>query len=459
MLLDIDTDVVVVGGGGCGLVAALTAAERGCDVIVLEKTARTLGNTAASGGMIPACGTRFQKDKGIFDDVEQMMGDILHKNQGQSDPSRVRALCERSGELVEWLADAIDVPLELVTEFRYPGHSTYRMHATPTRSGQELMGYLRSAVDRNRSITLQLHAEVKQLILGDDGGVAGVRVVSKADGELTVGARKVILACNGFGGNREMVRTYIPEIADAEYFGYEANTGEAIRWGLELGAAVDSMGAYQGHASVAVPYGILISWGTVMNGGFLVNVEGERFGNETKGYSEYACEVLRQPTQTAFVIIDRPIRDSLMKFEDFRRAVELGALKEASSPEELAAKLGVNEVGFRKTLDDFNKMVRGQLTDPFGRTQFSHPLKPPLYGVKVKPALFHTQGGLKTDCFGRVCREGGGIIPNLYAGGGAAAGISGNTASGYLSGNGLLAALGWGRIAGEHAAKCVASES
>ena len=128
---DIDTDVVVVGAGGCGMVASLAAAEEGVRVVLLEKTGRPGGNTAMSQGMIPAAGTRFQREAGFHDSPETMAQDIFRKNNQESDASLTLLLCSQSKHLVEWLVDVVGIDLRLVTQFVYPGHTQFRMHAPP----------------------------------------------------------------------------------------------------------------------------------------------------------------------------------------------------------------------------------------------------------------------------------------------------------------------------------------
>ncbi|MFO7264092.1 MAG: flavocytochrome c [Bacillota bacterium] len=453
---DAETDVVVVGAGGCGLVAALAAAEHGAQVVILEKTERVLGNTAASAGMIPAAGTRFQKALGIEDSPEQMAADILRKNDHQSDPELTLALCQESARLVEWMVDSLGIELSVVQEFKYPGHSTYRMHAPISRSGLDLIKMLRQAVNKRDNIILMLQSPVTDLV-AEDGAVVGV-VTQTPMGEQRIRAQKVILACNGFGGNRELVAKYIPEMADAMYFGYEGNTGEAILWGEKLGAQLENMHGFQGHSSVSAGQGILVTWGVVMMGGFMVNVNGERFGDETQGYSEFSLEVMKQPQQTGFLIFDQSIHDQLLSIEDFRQLASMNAFKFASTPEELAKALGIPAGGLAATFEEVRQAAASG-GDRFGRTDFAKVLEPPYCGIRVVPALFHTQGGLKINRHAQVLRKDGTPIPNLYAGGGSAVGVSGNHPKGYMSGNGLLAALGFGKIAGEHAAKSLALQN
>ena len=279
-----DTPLVVVGAGACGMVAALAAARRGAQVLVLEKGPEPAGNTARSTGLIPAAGTRFQREVGVLDDSSELMAkDIFEKNNGESDPEVTRLLCRESGPLVEWLVDEIGCEMLCYTDFLYPGQSRHRMHGPKTSYGSELLRQLENAVVEVPLIELRTDAAVSGL-LSEGGRVTGVET---AEGPIDAGA--VVLALNGFGGNREMVERYLgPAAAAALYYGSPNNTGEGIEWGVALGAATGRMGSYQGHASVAAPDGPLVTWGVVVNGAILVNREGRRFGCETVGYSEYA---------------------------------------------------------------------------------------------------------------------------------------------------------------------------
>jgi fumarate reductase flavoprotein subunit len=454
MRWDAETDVVVVGAGGCGLVAALAAAEHGSQVVILEKTDRVLGNTASSAGMIPAAGTRFQKESGIFETPEEMAEDILKKNHGQSDPELTLALCRTSGPLIEWMVDSLGIELSLVKEFKYPGHRNFRMHAPPSRSGLELIKMLRHAVGKRDNIILMLESPVTDLITEDES-IVGVKAHTPS-GDQYIRAEKVILACNGFGGNRDLVAKYIPDIAEAMYFGYEANTGEAVIWGEKLDAQLENMQGFQGHASVSAGHGILVTWGVIMKGGFMVNRNGERFGNETHGYSEFALEVMKQPEQVGFMIFDQAIHDELLTIEDFKQLSGMKAFKQGETLEELAQRLELPPDKLLNTFKAVEAAANGG-SDVFGRADFAKRLQPPFYGIKVVPALFHTQGGLKINRHAQVLRKDGRPVPNLYAGGGSAVGVSGNHPEGYMSGNGLLAATGFGKIAGDHAAQSLKS--
>jgi len=454
MDVDLTTDVLVVGAGGCGLVAALAAAERGAEVLLVEKGPRPEGNTARSSGMIQAAGTRFQRAAGVVEGPADLAADVFHKNGGDCDQAVARALCRAAAPLVEWLVDDLGIELRFVGDFTYPGHSQLRMHAPPSRTGAELMAGLLAALEQRPRIQLVCDAPVVELLTDEYGAVSGA--VVETSGRERVGAKKVILALNGYGGNRQLVREHCPEIADALYFGHGGNTGEALLWGRDLGAAADYLDAYQGHASVADGYGTLVTWATVMQGGFLVNLQGRRFGDESQGYSEFARVVLTQPDGLAWLLFDRRVFDRVQSFQDIQECAAAGAFRQAATIEAFAERAHLPADALGETLATYNRAARGEAPDPFGR-QAGPPLDPPFVGVRVTPALFHTQGGLRVDPHARVLRPDGVPIPNLYAGGGSAAGISGHGAAGYLSGNGLLAALGLGKLAGDHAASTLSA--
>ena len=156
------------------------------------------------------------------------------------------------------------------------------------------------------------------------------------------------------------------------------------------------MDAYQGHASVAVPDNILLTYAVIMEGGFQVNQHGRRFGNEPVGYSETAVAVLAQPGGVVWDIYDERLHQLGLAFDDYHQVLEAGAIQTADTPEELATALGIDSAGLTQTMAEYQAAAAGEIEDPFGRLDCTH-LEPPFYGAKVTGALFHTQGGLKVD--------------------------------------------------------------
>lgn len=448
----VETPLLIIGAGAAGLCAALAAKEAGIEPLLIERDAVPSGSTALSAGLIPAAGTRFQRAKGISDSPQLFAGDIQRKAHGEADAAIVDVVAMGSGPLVEWLADRYGLPFDVVDNFNYPGHSAMRMHGLPTRSGLELINRLRSAAEAS-DISIISECVAGTLLTAPDGRIRGVEVI-RADGKRErIGCGGLILACNGYGGNPDLVRRFIPEMANALYFGHPGNRGDALLWGEALGAQLAHLGGYQGHGSVATPHNILITWAAMMEGGIQVNSEGRRFCDESRGYSEQATDVLRQPGGIAWDVFDERIASVARQFEDFRDAERAGAVLSAESTEALAAAMHVPPAAFAAEWAEVDALKTDSGRDRFGR-QFTPAQKclPPFHAVKVTGALFHTQGGLAIDGAARVKRKNGMPLPNLFAAGGAAAGVSGSTAAGYLSGNGLLTATVLGRLAGQAAA-------
>jgi fumarate reductase flavoprotein subunit len=449
----VEVPVLIVGAGAAGLTAALAARDSGADVLVLERDTSAQGSTALSSGLIPAAGTKVQKAKGIADDPAQFAADIQAKAKGKAAPPLVELLSRMAGPTIDWLAERHGVPFTLVEGFLYPGHSVLRMHGTPRRTGAELMACLTDAATR-AGAELVTSAQVDALHAQDDGTVVGARLLRPDGTTEAIGCSALVLACSGFGGNTGLVQRHIPEMADALFFGHAGNKGDAVAWGTALGAATRDMGAYQGHGSVATPHDILITWALMMEGGIQVNAAGRRFSNEHQGYSEQSVAVLAQPGRVAFNIYDHRRHELGLQFEDYRQAVAQGAIKSAVTAAQLAVLLGLPADALSATIEDCEAYATGEAEDRFGRDfTASLPLTPPFFGVKVTGALFHTQGGLVVDDGARVCRADGCALPNLFAAGGAAGGVSGPAVWGYLSGNGLLSAVTLGRIAGAEAAR------
>ncbi len=440
---DLDVQTLIIGAGACGLIAALSAHEAGQEVLVIEADSVPRGSTALSAGLIPAAGTRIQRAAGIDDTPARFAADIQAKAKGENDPALVDLLAGTAAEVIDWLSETHALPFSVVQDFDYPGHTRRRMHGLPTRAGAELIDALRSAcetagidiVTERRAQTLFVHARQ----------IAGIAVTRPDGGTETIGCARLILACNGFGGNRVLVNRHMPDIAKGLWFGHDGNRGEAIQWAQAIGAATAHLGAYQGHGNVAHPHGILITWATVTEGGVQVNRAGQRFWNEAQGYSEAARAVLSQPGGEAFAIFDARIAAIARQFEDFKQAEATGAVVQADTIEALAEALSIPGAALRATL----QAIPQNGTDAFGRHFAKPPLCPPYCGVRVTGALFHTQGGLQVNARAQVMHRDGTAFANLYAGGGAACGVSGKGDSGYLSGNGLLAAAVLGRIAGK----------
>jgi len=447
-----NVEVAVVGAGACGLAAAIAAADAGAEVAILEKLDRPGGNTALSTGSVPGAGTRFQREAGIEDSPERLIRDLT-AIAGESDhPALLARLAHLSAPTVEWLIDHVGCRMQLITAYRHIGHSVPRLHAPVSRRGQDLFDDLRAATEA-RGIPLATGNSVVALSSAG-GAVTGVEIETRDGRRERIAAGKVILAANGYAGDRSLVSRFCPEIAGARYFGALGSTGEAIRWGEALGAALGNMGAYQGYAAVSDPHGSLLSWTTIEKGGIIVDATGRRFGDESAGYSGFTPRVMAAGPG-CMAIFDQRIFDVAALEEEFVELARYGGFKSGATIEAAAQAAGLPAGIVADEVAAYNRAAVGSGADRHGRRDFGlGPLAGPFYVCRIVPGLFHTQGGLMIDLDARVVRADGEPIPNLFAGGGAAVGISGRRgASGYASGNGLLTALALGRVAGLTAAR------
>lgn len=441
--------VVIVGAGACGLTAALALHRLGVECVVLERDAVPSGSTALSSGFIPAPGTRAQKTLGIDDSPDRFAQDIQTKAKGTAAPDLVSAYSQAIGPALDALADAHGLVWHVLDNFLYPGHSVHRMHTVPEKTGVALMQRLQAACDA-AGVMIVTQARVTELWADQQHVIEGVGYTRPDASVERVRCGAVILACNGFGGHPDLVKQLLPEMATALYAGHAGNDGSAIQWARQLGARTADLGGYQGHGSWAVPQGALITWALMVEGGVQINAQGQRFHDETQGYSESAVQVLAQPEGMAWDVFDTPLLELAQTFPDFCDAQNAGAVKTFDDIAALARHIGCEVATLTHTLD----AVRPGTCAQTGRV-FRHGLSTPLHAVRVTGALFHTQGGVDINSACQVLQVSGQPLPNLLAAGGAARGVSGNAVWGYLSGNGLLSAVAGGHIAAHTAAACL----
>lgn len=440
---DSHVDALVIGGGACGLMAGLRLQAAGVDNLLVERDKQALGSTSLSSGFIPAAGTHKQIALGIDDSPDHLLQDIQAKAHGRACDHLAKSYAHAIGPAMDWLADTHGFTWEVLTDFLYPGHTTYRMHSLPQRQGQALIQTLDAAYSQVGG-TVLTQALADEIVVDSTQRVLGVKV-QRPDGQHeSIACRALLLACNGYGGSAAMVRRFIPEMAEATFAGHIGNDGSAVAWGEALGARLADMNAYQGHGSWAIPHGSLVTWALMVQGGVQFNQLGQRFHDESLGYSEAAVQVVSQPAQTAWCVFDTPIHELGMSFPDYVQAQAAGAVKVCQSLLDLATLIGCPIDALSQTVDD----IHPGSADDFGRI-FQRHLNAPFYAVRVTGALFHTQGGLDVDANCRVVSLDGQMFPNLWAAGGAARGVSGPHVSGYLSGNGLLSAIAGGTIAAD----------
>src|SRR5680860_146061 len=396
--------------------------------------------------MIPAAGSRWQREAGVEDSPELFMQDILAKTRGRAHRGMAEVLTQAAPETVHWLVDHGGVPLFYAGSFQTPGHSRPRMHSVGERSGSGLLAALLAGASARPEITLLQSVRLQHVEVSTSGVMLETERPSGA--KETIEADSVVLATAGYGANADLVAKLIPNMASSLYYGGHGSQGDALAIGAELHADVEHLGAYQGYTALAMPHRVRLSWVAIEHGGYLVNTEGKRFCDESEGWAPDHCEAIAaQPGGFGWAIFDERIRALCNRYEDFKELETLGGVSWADDEGQLAELIGAPETALHQTIQAAKGAATGTAEDALGRERFEEPLRPPYAAVKVYPALFHTQGGLVTDGAGRVLRAGM-PIGGVYAAGGAAVGMSGPDGSGYLPGNGLLSALALGRLAG-----------
>jgi fumarate reductase flavoprotein subunit len=444
--------VVVIGAGAAGAVAALAARDVGAKVLVLDRDASPTGATAYSSGMIPAAGTRAQTAREVDDSPERFAADIQSKSNGRSASHLVEAYTRNAAEVLSWLEGACGVSFEFV-EGCPPGHTAPRMHSLPERGGTVLLSALYRALAA-RGVRMQPGAQATDLYVDGNDRVLGVRYQRGERESVDVGCSVLVLATNGFAGNADLVARHLPDVRALPFAGHAGSQGDSLGWGEDLGAAVEDIDGFQAHSSVVMPQRLQLPWALMTEGAIQVNRLGERFGNEHEGYSESALFVLAQPEGVAFNIYDERIHEAGLAMPNYPEAVAKGLIKRGATLRDLAESLGIDRSGLEQTVALVNALAFEDDMDDFGRSfHASQMLLGPYYGVQVTGALLGTEGGLAIDAGGRVLRADGSALPNVMAAGGAARGLSGDAGGGYLEGNGLLAAVVGGYLAGRSAAE------
>lgn len=432
-----EVDIAVVGGGACGTMTALrAAANHDLTIAVLEKSVREGCNTQLSSGSLAAGGTRFQRAAGVSDSPELHAEDILAAGGDADLSDLVLAWCRAAPQYVEWLADR-GYPLELGLDMPRAGMSAPRLHTdTGRQGGKRLIGFLRSLLSELSHVAFVDQAPVVDLLTGDHG-VDGV-VICQNGRRSEIRAKHVVLACDGFAASRDLMAEYCPDLRDAFYGGVSTSSGDAVAWLRRLGVPLRHMSSCLRHGLVAADHGTRLSPALPFCGAVLLDAQGRRFIDETSlGYSPLAEVIQRQPTGRATLVWDEQAMTAIGEAELMRESTTAGAYRRYGGLDQLAQALRLDPAALSQQLR------------PPGRRE----LVAPYYAATVTHGVLTTQGGAVIDIDGRVLTGDRQPVPGLRAGGGTAVGPSGPRSSGYLSGNGLLAALsgGW-RIGNDLAA-------
>lgn len=467
---DLTADVVVIGAGGAGMAAAVTANQDGKSVIVIEKTSNMGGNTALAGGALNAVDDGSETALARNDSVDFHYEQTYEGGDKQGDPELVRTLVENAWDGVEWLKS---LGMEFQDGvFTVTGGMWERAHKPVEPEGSGFFKTYKGYMEKNDGITVKYNTKAEHLIV-EDGVVTGVVCTGETGNTVTVKANNgVVLATGGFGQNVEMREKYNEETKlwptldeTIPSTNTTAITGDGILMAEEVGADLVQMGNIQllplgdpktGSLSGNIEHAV--------ESRIFVNKEGKRFVNEGGRRDEMTLGLFDQPDSTMYIIMDSdgyPTGDEVNNFnETINDLVAAGRAYKADTLEELAEKIGVPAENLVASVEEYNRhCLGGDLEgqpDEFGRTLFTDTDKVnngindgPFYAAERVPTVHHTMGGVKINTNTEVIDKDGNVIPGLYAAGEVTGGIHG---SNRLGGNALTDTVVFGRIAGKNAA-------
>ncbi len=466
---ELTADVVVIGAGGAGMAAAVTANQEGKTVIVIEKTSNMGGNTTLAGGAFNAVDDGSETALARNDSVDLYYEQTFHGGDQQGDPELVRTLVENAWDGVLWLKE-LGMEFELGV-FTVTGGIYERAYKPVEPEGSGFFKAYRSYMESHAGITIKYKTTAESLIV-ENGAVVGVACTGEAGNQVIVKANNgIILATGGFSQNIEMRKKYNAETnlwptldETIPSTNTPAITGDGITMAQAVGAELVQMGNIQllplgdpntGSLSGNIEHAV--------ESRIFVNQEGNRFVNEGGRGDEMTLRLFEQPDTTMYIIMDSdtyPNGDEANNFnERISDLVAAGRVYKADTLEELAGMIHVSAENLVKTVEEYNRhCLGGDLEgqeDEFGRTLFTDTDKinnginqGPFYAAERMPTVHHTMGGVKINTSTQVINTQGDVIPGLFAAGEVTGGIHG---SNRLGGNALTDTIVFGRIAGKSA--------
>ena len=494
-----DADVVVIGAGGAGMTAAMTAADAGQKVVILESQAMVGGNSARATGGMNAAKTVYQDENefdqaagvektlataaekyadnetitalaktvseqwaayqanptGYFDSVELMELDTMVGGKGINNPELVKTLCEGTADAIDWL-DENGITLHNVSSFG--GASVKRIHRPVNEEGKVVSvgAYMIPLLQENcekRGIDIVLNTTVDTILTDANGAAVGVSGTDKDGNTVVVNAKSVILATGGFGANLDMVTQYKPELAGFMTTNAAGAQGQGIEMATAIGAGTVDMDQIQIHPTVEANTAALITEGLRGDGAILVNANGERFIDEVGTRDVVSAAEIAQPGSYSWLIVDQAMADASSVIQGY---IKKGYTKTGATYEELAKELDVDPATFANTMETWNGYVEAKNDPDFGRTSFANPLNNgPYYAIKVTAGVHHTMGGVTINSATEVLKEDSTVIPGLFAAGEVTGGVHG---ANRLGGTAVADFVVFGRIAGESAANYASAQ-
>lgn len=439
-------DIVVVGSGGAGFSAAISATDSGAKVILIEKEPVIGGNAKLAAGGMNAAWTDQQKAKKITDSPELMFEDTMKGGQKINDPALVKVLSSHSKDSVDWMtamgADLTDVGM-------MGGASVNRAHRPTGGAGvgaHVVQVLYDNAVKRN--IDLRMNTRGIEVLKDDKGTVKGILVKGMYKGYYWVKADAVILATGGFAKNNERVAKLDPSLKGFISTNQPGAVGDGLDVAENAGGALKDMQYIQAHPTLSVKGGVMVTEAVRGNGAILVNREGKRFVNEITTRDKASAAILAQTGKSAYLIFDDSVRKSLSKIDKY---IGLGVAPTADSLVKLGKMEGIDGKALTETVARYNSLVSSGKDTDFERPNLPRALNEGnYYAIEVTPGVHHTMGGVMIDTKAEVMNAKKQVIPGLYGAGEVTGGVHG---ANRLGGNAISDIITFGRLAGEEAAK------
>ena len=485
----VDADVVVVGAGGAGMTAAITAAAEGKSVVILESQSMVGGNSVRATGGMNAGKTVYQDENefgesagvektlktaaekyadnetitalaktvseqwaayqanptGYFDSVELMELDTMIGGKGINDPELVETLCANSADAIDWL-DEHGITLHNVSSFG--GASVKRIHRPVNAEGKTVSvgSYMIPLLQENcekAGVKMMLDTTATEILTDANGAAVGVKATGASGETVTVNAKAVVLATGGFGANLDMVVKYKPELKGFMTTNAPGIQGQGIEMAQAIGAATVDMDQIQIHPTVEANTAALITEGLRGDGAILINEEGKRFIDEVGTRDVVSAAEIAQTGSYSWLVVDQAMADASSVIQGY---IKKGYTVTGATYEELGKAMGVDAAAFAETMEKWNGYVEAKNDPDFGRTSFANKLDTaPYYAIKVTAGVHHTMGGLKINANTEVLNEKGEVIPGLFAAGEVTGGVHG---ANRLGGNAVADFTVFGRIAG-----------
>ena len=488
----VDADIVIVGAGGAGMTAAITAAEEGKSVVILESQSMVGGNSVRATGGMNAGKTVYQDENefgeaagvektlktaaekyaanetitalaktvseqwaeyqanptGYFDSVELMELDTMVGGKGINDPELVETLCSNSADAIDWL-DEHGITLHNVASFG--GASVKRIHRPVDADGKTISvgSYMIPLLQENcekAGVQILLNTTANEILTDANGAAVGVKATGASGETVTVNAKAVVLTTGGFGANLDMVTEYKPELKGFMTTNAAGAQGQGIEMATAIGAGTVDMDQIQIHPTVEANTAALITEGLRGDGAVLINAEGKRFIDEVGTRDVVSAAEIAQTGSYSWLVVDQAMVDASSVIQGY---IKKGFTVTGETYEELGKAMGVDEAAFAETMKTWNGYVEAKNDPDFGRTSFANPLDTaPYYAIKVTAGVHHTMGGLTINTNTEVLKEDGTVIPGLFAAGEVTGGVHG---ANRLGGNAVADFTVFGRIAGKAA--------